>query len=419
MKRSIVASLFSSRAFLRGAFSTSSASFLAVSSFCAFLWLATSHQSPGDPLTAHEWGTFTSIAGNNGAAIQWLPLSGSTNLPAFVEHLGPTNFKGGLRGTIRMETPVLYFYAPRETTVSVHVSFANGVITEWYPHGSVPALNRDHDQMLAHKQTEGAITWNSVAVQPGAAADFPTAAVANPYFAARQTAAAPLSVDAAFGPQREKFLFYRGVSSVPLPVRAKLNDDETLLLQNHFPHTSGSNEIPEVILFERRGSQVGYRILGPLQDESSYALPTLGGSLDSLFSNLEGMLVAQGLYTDEAHAMLETWKSSWFEEGSRVLYLVPRTFVDSVLPLEITPSPSQITRVFVGRIELVTPATRQAVESALATHDRATLAKYGRFLEPILHFMAESAPDDATRDRLNGYLGTAVAYATFDTRDTR
>src|SRR5438034_1375468 len=38
-------------------------------------------------LTAHEWGTFTSIAGRDGQAIDWLPLSGSTDLPGFVEHL--------------------------------------------------------------------------------------------------------------------------------------------------------------------------------------------------------------------------------------------------------------------------------------------------------------------------------------------
>jgi hypothetical protein len=410
--------LFYSRRLLRRALSTSSAPLLAVSSLCALLWLATSHQSPRTAVTAHEWGTFTSVAGPDGNARHWYALTGSTDLPAFVEHLGRTNFKAGLRGTIRMETPVLYFYAPRETTVSVHVSFAKGLITEWYPHGSVPALDPHRDVMLLQEQTEGAIAWNGVTVQPGAATDFPTTAVANPYFTARQTAAAPLSIDAAGGPQREKFLFYRGVSVVPLPLIAKLNDDGTLLLQNHFPQASTSNEIPDVILFERRGAKVGYRILGPLRDEASFTLPALDGSLDSLFSNLEGMLIAQGLYADEAHAMLETWKSSWFEEGSRVLYVVPRAFVDSVLPLDITPAPAQITRVFVGRIELITPATQQAVESAFTTNNRDTIAEYSRFLEPILRSMAESAPDEATRDRIDGYLNTALnTYITFDTRD--
>jgi len=42
-----------------------------------------------------------------------------------------------LAGTVRMETPVLYFYAPRDTIVDVRVRFHGGVITEWFPHASV------------------------------------------------------------------------------------------------------------------------------------------------------------------------------------------------------------------------------------------------------------------------------------------
>jgi hypothetical protein len=82
--------------------------------------------------------------------------------------------------------------------------------------------------------------------------------------------------------------------------------------------------------------------------------------------------------------MMETWKDSWFEEGSRLIYIVPRGFIDNVLPLTIDPEPGQIVRVFVGRLEIVTPATAMAVRTAVASNDEATLNKYGRFLEPIL-----------------------------------
>src|SRR5580658_11110654 len=83
-----------------------------------------------DPgLTTHEWGTFTSIAGKDGRAADWLPLTGSTDLPAFVEHFQTPNFKAGVRGTVRMETPVLYFYTNHTATLSVHVSFSQGIIT--------------------------------------------------------------------------------------------------------------------------------------------------------------------------------------------------------------------------------------------------------------------------------------------------
>jgi|SRR5712691_256866 len=65
-------------------------------------------------LTAHEWGTFTSIAGRVGQAVEWSPHTGSTDLPAFVEHFRNPGFKRGLCGTVRMETPVIYLYDSRE-----------------------------------------------------------------------------------------------------------------------------------------------------------------------------------------------------------------------------------------------------------------------------------------------------------------
>src|SRR5258708_38632177 len=63
-------------------------------------------------LTAHEWGTFTSIAGANGQAVEWFPLTGSTHLPSFVEHFRTAGFKVGPRGTLRMQTPVPHFSSP-------------------------------------------------------------------------------------------------------------------------------------------------------------------------------------------------------------------------------------------------------------------------------------------------------------------
>jgi hypothetical protein len=82
--------------------------------------------------------------------------------------------------------------------------------------------------------------------------------------------------------------------------------------------------------------------------------------------------------------MVETWKESWFEEGSRLIYIVPRRFIDKIVPLTIDPAPGQIVRVFVGRLEIVTPATVKAAKTAIAHNDEETLNKYGRFLEPIL-----------------------------------
>lgn len=352
-------------------------------------------QSPpmNPDLTAHEWGTFTSIADRNGSAIAWLPLSGFYDLPDFVEHFRTADFKTRLRGTVRMETPVLYFYSPRETTLSVKVKFSKGVITEWYPHAShiepdPNAILKD-DELYRH-HADGSIAWDSVTLAPGLSANLPHADGPARYYAAREPDSTPLVTKAPSGNQQEKFLFYRGVSTFSAPVSAKATPEGKILVTN-----LGSDEIPAVILFERRGDKIGYRLGGAVQNESLLNPPDLTADVASLSRDLEAALLSQGLFPAEAHAMVETWSDSWFEEGSRLIYIVPHRFVDTILPLTINPAPAQTVRVFVGRLELITPATEQAVETALAAHDRNTTFKYGRFMEPILDQLKAENPSQA------------------------
>jgi hypothetical protein len=368
---------------------------LLAASFAAAAWLGLAPKTPASPgLIVHEWGTFTSIAGNDGHAVEWTPLSPASDLPAFVEHTNMANLKGGLRGTVRMETPVIYFYSPREATVSVKVAFTKGLITEWYPHADrVAPVNQLKNVSLSQLPAAGTIAWDSVTLAPNLAANFPRANAASHYYAARETSASPLRVSAASGSQQEKFLFYRGVASVALPLSAKILTGGEVELRNLGPDPETA-PVPAFILFDRRGSKLSYHVYNALTGRAVLDLPTAPGSFDALRAELESLLVAQGLFRDEAHAMVETWRDSWFEEGSRLFYIVPRSFVDSVLPLSINPAPTQLVRVFVGRLELVTPATRESVAAALASNDKATLAKYGRFLEPILAVLhaKDSAP---------------------------
>ena len=111
--------------------------------------------------------------------------------------------------------------------------------------------------------------------------------------------------------------------------------------------------------------------------------------------------------------MLDSWKDSWFEEGSRLIYIVPRSFVDSMLPLSIQPAPADIQRVFVGRTELLSAATQEAIETAVASHDKSTLAKYGRFLGPMVETILRKEPDsphsDQLRDTLNELYSSYLA----------
>ncbi len=368
---------------------------LGLLAFCFAGGLVAAEQHPSADLTVHEWGTFTAIAGNHGQAVEWTPFTVPTDLPGFVEHRSGTNVKAGLRGTIRMETPVLYFYSPRDLTVSVKVAFSKGVITEWYPSATrVQPSGMLHNANLSQLRTDGSITWNGVAVSPNLSGEFPREVSSNRYYAARDTSSAPLRVKTTAGEQQEKFLFYRGVSAAPLPLSAKQNAGGKLVVKN-----LNEDEIPAIILFERRGERVGYRFARAVTDEAVLDPPVLTGSVDSLCGDLEGILVDQGLYPDEAHAMVETWRDSWFEEGGRLIYIVPRGFIDNVLPLTINPAPEQVVRVFVGRLEIVTPATARAVETAVASNDEVTLIKYGRFLEPILRIVREEHSQSTLKSR--------------------
>jgi hypothetical protein len=363
-----------------------------------------SHPAQADSgLVAHEWGTFTTIAGTDGQSVQWTPVQlvvGEPELPAFVEHFRSGSYKGTLRGTVRMETPIIYFYTPNETTVSVHVSFKQGLITEWFPHASSfqPSTALADDALYAPHE-DGSVTWNSVSIAPGLNAKFPGESASSHYYAARATAATPLtvpgpSIDHRQNNQHEKFLFYRGISTVELPLSATVQQSGSIQFDNR-----AADPVPSLILFERRGDKLGYRILNSVHSSATLEIPSVSGTFDSLRGDLEDILVSQGLYRDEARAMIETWRDSWFEEGSRLFYIVPRAFLDSILPLSISPTPAKLVRVFVGRIELITPATEKSIETALITHDGATLNKYGRFLYPILEILIakQSDPEAAYR----------------------
>ena len=361
--------------------------------------VALSQSRPVDAdLIAHEWGTFTSIAGNDGRAVEWAPLTGvwphspeaatADDLPSFVEHFGYAGFKVGLRGTVRMETPVIYLYSPRNVDVSVHVALSRGLITEWYPHaGRISPAGNPRSSYLSKNNEDGSISWDAVHVRPDLAPDFARENLGTHYYAARATSASPVSVQTPKGEQRERFLFYRGVSAFSVPLSARVASDGSVLVKN-----LAREEIPNLVLFERRSEKMGYRIFNDLRDQTMLEPPELTANIESLYADLEQMLETRGLFQDEAHAMIQTWQNSWFEEGSRLFYIVPRSFVDAILPLTINPAPGRTVRVFVGRIELVTPATQNALEAALVADDHAAVMRYYRFMEPFLKIIGERDP---------------------------
>jgi hypothetical protein len=410
---------------------TSTLTLVLVVSAAVLLIAADTGKVQSDALTIHEWGTFTSVAGEDGSAVNWDALGCKNDLPGFVNAAGYRGFKFRLQGEVRMETPVIYFYSPREVVANVQVRFPYGVMTEWYPNAdnaiyeSKSLMDRMHmnspesaiyqtkslidppparldaslvrlspnlngiDTSLRHVM--GGIGWSEVKVQPASDAAFPVESGPSRYYAARATDAAPISV----GKQHEKFLFYRGVGRFQPPLSARLSE-EKVTVENR-----GSDAVPAVFLFENRGGRLGYRNAGALKDAVTLDRPLLDGSFLQLLHDLETTLVAQGLFPKEAQAMVETWRDSWFEEGSRLIYIVPSQAIEAILPLQVEPAPVQTARVFVGRIELITPETKRTVEEALAKGDWSTVDRYSRFLEPILQRI--STPDAARTSQVEQF----------------
>jgi hypothetical protein len=328
------------------------------------------------PLVAHEWGTFTMVIDTDGTAIDWFKPLLTEPLPAFVHRVSRVP-KERLDFKVRMETPVIYFHSQEPLTVDVRVEFPLGQITETYPLGVRGTGDRNPH------------SWTGLRVDPALEPRFPRELGGDHYYAARAVAATPLELTRADGVvERERFVFYRGVGDFELPLRAKL-DGARLRIANE-----GSESYGAAFLFERRGERATLRPLGELRPGAVSLIDLSSDALEPRvdLAALEDALVADGLFRDEAAAMIETWRSSWFEEGMRLLFTMPRAKIDELLPLSITPA-ARIERVFVGRYELVSEAARAEILALGSELERGDLPadrmadvarKYGRYGYAVL-----------------------------------
>ncbi len=267
-----------------------------------------------------------------------------------------------------METPVIYFYTDRETKLSINVDFPKGWITDWYPFahgGSVFPWTARTDKVGGQS-----IRWN-VKLIPDELVEFPIEKnnSKNHYYHARATDAIAIRVEGADADRRlqgrgevqlEKFLFYRGVGTFPPPVMVRaLGNDKVRVI-----NSAGGKVVGPVLVTVRDG-KVGFHPVGDLESGATVdaPLPTANGTRTELAEFLVKALTAAGLYEKEAKAMVKTWDSAWLgEEGTRLLYLVPRSKTDELLPLTVDPKPTELVRVLVGRHDFLTPEQEATAE---------------------------------------------------------
>lgn len=382
------------------------------------------------PYVAHEWGTFTSFSGDTGVRLEFRSQE-IGELPYFVrnranpgsEDLGLFR-KKQIRSRERMETPVIYFYPEKQMDVNVRVDFPQGLITEFYP--PVADLGPKYKDYATVPLKDSFLDWGKVHLIPQQEFESYTLPIneteswrpqllldctVSHYEFARETDSAIVEIPHAelYCRHYEKFLFYRGAGNFSLPLRFSALGGEAFHVVN-----SGKNPIEGMYLLQVKGQDIRFKALPKLAGNSEAAISLAENyevGLDNLAEQMVTSLVAAGLYEKEARCMVKTWQDAWFgEQGNRLLYFVPRTITDELLPLQLSPAPKELVRVLVGRMELMTPEQIDQVTSAATTMGtcassscepmRSIVESLGRFAEPALQYASQQAKTDDVRSTL-------------------
>lgn len=397
--------------------------------FCLIGMLAaTSFARSGTPtMTIHEWGTFTNLQDESGNSIGGIN-SDDEPLPPFTHNLrwdwslgdaaaqrGNSPFIKGFprcnpEVTIRLETPVLYFHPSTPnwaSLVDVHVQFHGGFLTQFYPDASAGKVeNHITASTVSH------LDWMGLSIggqHPGPATDF------HVWTAPRQVAAADVTTPKH---ESERYLFYRGVGHIDAPLRL-IQRNGAIEIHGQLDPAFGPStrlDIPRLWFCEfRDDATCAFRELSPLSI-SSDAHPILARfdrdfpnvdftphQLTALKAQMRATLMSQGLFADEADALLNTWELSYFKSsGLRLFYIVPRQWTEHYLPLQTVPTLA-ISRVMVGRIDLVTPEQRNMLRQMASVADPKTrdaalwqdYVRLGRFRNALLLDELKRHPSDA------------------------
>ncbi|HTD66002.1 MAG TPA: hypothetical protein VK846_05665 [Candidatus Limnocylindria bacterium] len=383
-----------------------------------------------EEFVAHEWGTFTSVQGADGIQIEWNPII-KTDLPEFVytrdnrqngfpkghQTLDVFN-KGAMPSFVRMETPVIYFYSDQARTADVRVQFPQGRITEWYPQATRFGPYLTTNKAEAKEANRSFIEWTGVKILPRATKEISADQLIrdkvekseNHYYAARETDANFLRVAAPYarsGVEYERDLFYRGVGFLkgPLTLTLQANEDDLLL-------STKTETVTDLFVLSIRNGMARYQFIDRVTPKDGHAVKLeakpfapLSDVRQNVMREMEAALARQGLYAKEAKAMVNTWKDQWFaEEGTRVLYLLSPAWTDSTLPLEISPRPSNVVRVMVGRAELITPSMERELSKQVTLYHQGDddvkqqavsevrQLGLGRFLDPAARKMLGKTP---------------------------
>jgi hypothetical protein len=357
-------------------------------------WMLVCGMARADGLVVHEWGTFTSIHQASGSPLSRLNKIDETEvLPDFVHRFEPEQTRqfplrsfgkspavpGRPDVTLRLETPVLYFYPPANGPapgpIDVSVRFRGGILNEFYP-AATAAVGFDNERIANKLNSRPFTQWDGAVLNDYVASTldwkglsltetFKAPLTDNPVWLAPR-AVRSAGVAAANG-EGERYVFYRGVAHLDALFQTQASP-RGLRLSAPARYTwfeGKALRVPHLwivqvrrdglIAFHERGEVVLPRDQPGMNVAQFAAFPQeafVESGARRLRESMKHQLEWAGLFGPEADAMLNTWKASYFEKpGLRVFYMVPTEWTNYFLSLKIS-VPAEITRVFVGRIDI-------------------------------------------------------------------
>lgn len=290
-------------------------------------------------LVAHEWGVFVL---ENGRPTYLADLA--RELPPFVQRLGgaqavlpapppahpapPGNpgigpGPGGPPhppGAVARK-PVLFLYADQPTPIHIEVGFTGGEPWMAYPAGQ-------RRTNIGGPGTAG-LVWD-LTVAPTRAPAFHGVHRGHWWKDLRAAGGAAVMAD---NGQSEGFVFYDG----PVGFERSFNLD----------HRDGGAAVTpastERLLFLLEADRY---VEADLDPDTWRSRQVAMGGMAELRARLSQELQHRGLTLGEAHSLLETWRDELFRAADRrAIYFVPRDAYDRMLPLTITPAPTELVRV--------------------------------------------------------------------------
>lgn len=397
-------------------------------------------------LVVHEWGSMKHQMGTFTSEFDLIGEDQS-DLPKFVKVWADQP----VMVPQMIEKPILFFYTDKKMTVNVNVKFPKGILTQWYPdvarYSPQRYPTRAGQRLPSRMFRNGMLWWNQVVLDPDAdPSTFAKVDAEHPWWhIVRDTDATPALVPPKIIRSRfvrpvpikpgakpapkapapkhvaERFLFYRGAGDftptvLPTPSSRFAN------LSVRVPHTSPiATELAGAFLVKVKGSDAqivhspnlsgGDKMtLGPAGDAKPVA-EAAAVAKAQLVESIE----AAGLFPKEAVGLVKIWGDDMFTApGERLLYLMPQHEADAMLPLSISPKPTDVVRVLITWVEVATPEAERRVmdlveqlDSNIADEREAAekeLRKLDRFAEAILLRVSKTSESEGVRNKVAAIL---------------